>query len=126
MESGGSTARPGCPIRETRTEKRDSRSERHRRSRIKARPGLDGNLAEDECLLPQERIGVRDALYAYSRGAAIAAGLQGRLGRISCGFLADLTAFDRDLLSCDAEEILETGIALTVVDGQVVFKGSDF
>ncbi|MFC2171484.1 amidohydrolase, partial [Acidobacteriota bacterium] len=87
-----------------------------------ARPGKDGaDTGIDDVLLPQERISPRDALYAFTRGAAHAGGIGDRLGKIAPGMIADLAVLDRDLLTVKPEEIPDTKVTLTIVNGKVVY-----
>ncbi|MBI5546474.1 MAG: amidohydrolase family protein, partial [Deltaproteobacteria bacterium] len=58
------------------------------------------------------------ALEAFTVGAAYASFAEGRVGRISPGWRADLSAFDQDLLACPAEALLEARCVLTLVDGE--------
>jgi predicted amidohydrolase YtcJ len=46
---------------------------------------------------------------------------RGAGGVIKPGFRADLTAFARDPVACDADELPELPVVLTVVDGRIVF-----
>ncbi len=45
-----------------------------------------------------------------------------RLARLREGKLADIVVMDRNLFSTCSEEILEAKVALTIVDGQVVYE----
>lgn len=44
------------------------------------------------------------------------------LGTLEAGKKADLTAFDKDLMTVEPKEILTAQPVLTVVDGKVVFS----
>jgi hypothetical protein len=56
-------------------------------------------------------------------GPAYAAGMENRQGKLSPGFLADLVILDRDLYKIPADEILETEVLGTMVDGVWRFGG---
>ena len=71
---------------------------------------------------PQERIGRAQALSAYTRGSALAAGRGDELGLIAPGMLADLVAIDRSLLSCTDEELLGAQVLETIVGGKTVYR----
>lgn len=66
---------------------------------------------------PQERLELEEALYAFTRAAAITSGQKKTQGRIGPGSLADLTIFEQDLFEVPPDELLEVGIAGTVVGG---------
>ena len=70
---------------------------------------------------PQERISVAEAVRAYTLGAAFASGEEAIKGSITPGKLADLVVLDRDIFTCPAEEILQTQVIATILDGKVVY-----
>jgi len=70
---------------------------------------------------PQERIRVAEAVRAYTLGAAFASGEEALKGSITPGKLADLVVLDCDIFTCPAEEIRQTQVAATVLDGKVVY-----
>jgi predicted amidohydrolase YtcJ len=43
-------------------------------------------------------------------------------GRIKVGYRADLTAFAKDPVDCDPDELLTLPVCLTVVDGRIVHR----
>jgi predicted amidohydrolase YtcJ len=60
---------------------------------------------------------VEEALRAYTIGPAYAVGMEDRLGKLSPGYLADLVVLDRDIFTIPPDELLETQIVGTMVDG---------
>ncbi|MDV9176008.1 amidohydrolase [Streptomyces sp. W16] len=70
--------------------------------------------------LPGERIGLAEALTAYTAGSAYANHLDDT-GRVAAGALADLVVLDRDPFAAPPEEIAETRVALTYVGGAEVY-----
>ena len=70
--------------------------------------------------LPGERIGLAEALTAYTAGSAYANHLDDT-GRVAAGALADLVVLDRDPFDAPPEEIAETRVALTYVGGAEVY-----
>ncbi len=72
--------------------------------------------------VPQEKLTLRQALEAYTVGAAYAAGLEGRLGRLSPGYLADLIVLDNDPFDVPPEELLSTQPRATMVGGEWVWR----
>jgi predicted amidohydrolase YtcJ len=63
------------------------------------------------------------ALEGYTIGAAFVGGDEHRLGRIRPGFCADLTVFAEDPVDCAADDLVALPVVLTVVDGEIVFRG---
>ena len=70
--------------------------------------------------LPGERIGLAEALTAYTAGSAYVNHLDDT-GRVAAGALADLVVLDRDPFAAPPEEIAETRVALTYVGGAEVY-----
>ena len=61
------------------------------------------------------------ALQGYTTGAAYVGSDEHRLGRIRPGFCADLTVFAEDPVDCDADDLPQLPVVMTVVDGEIVF-----
>jgi predicted amidohydrolase YtcJ len=72
--------------------------------------------------VPTQRLSPREALAAYTIGAATAAGEEDRRGILRAGMLGDATVLSRDILSCPPEALLETLVEATVLDGRLVFQ----
>mgnify|MGYP003869527647 CR=1 FL=1 len=72
--------------------------------------------------IPQERIGVMQALNAYTLNAAASVGLGDVSGCLAPGRLADLTVLDKDITSCDPEQIQEARVLMTVVEGKITYQ----
>ncbi|MEG2746105.1 MAG: amidohydrolase [Gordonibacter sp.] len=72
--------------------------------------------------LPDERIGMPEALRAYTQGSAAAAGRRRELGTLAPGMLADIAVLDHDLLTCAAEDIQKTHVLATFTGGACVFE----
>jgi predicted amidohydrolase YtcJ len=75
-----------------------------------------------------QRIGLAEALRAYTRSPAEAAGWQRTIGTIALGRRADLVLLDRDLFTLTPEAVeagalAQTQVRLTVFDGAVVWEG---
>ncbi|MEU8970523.1 amidohydrolase [Streptomyces monashensis] len=70
--------------------------------------------------LPGERLGLADALSAYTAGSAYVNHLDDT-GRVAVGALADLVVLDRDPFAGPPEAIAETAVALTYVGGERVY-----
>ena len=72
----------------------------------------------------RQRLSVTEALRAYTRGAAYAGFDEDRLGTVAVGKKADLVALDRSPWD-HPDEIEDIDVALTVVDGDVVYDDRD-
>ena len=64
-----------------------------------------------------------EALEGYTSAAARAVGEERLNGRIAPGMRADLTGLGGDPLECPPDELPDVPVRLTVVDGEVVFRG---
>jgi predicted amidohydrolase YtcJ len=70
--------------------------------------------------LPAERIGVEQALSAYTADAAWASFDEQRKGTLEPGMLADIVILSSDVLAPGAR-VLDAEVAATIFDGRVVF-----
>ena len=68
---------------------------------------------------PEERVTIAEALTMFAKSAAFAAFEENERGTIAPGARADLTVFTRDVTVVAPAEILTTGVAMTVVGGEV-------
>jgi predicted amidohydrolase YtcJ len=82
-------------------------------------PGATGSEAEP--LLPGQRLGLAEALGAYTIGSAYVNHLDDQTGRIEPGQLADLIVLDRDPFDGPPEEIASTAVEFTYVGGARVY-----
>ena len=72
--------------------------------------------------VPEQKIGVEDALRAYTVNGAFASFDEAIKGSIERGKLADLVLLDRDLTVIPPQTIRDVRVLLTIVGGRVVFK----
>jgi len=70
---------------------------------------------------PSERVTRVQALKSYTADAAYASFREHQLGAIQSGYYADLTVFDRDILTIDKEQILSANVIGTIVGGRVTY-----
>ena len=70
--------------------------------------------------VPEEKIGVEEALRAYTSGAAYASYDETDRGVLAPGRLADFVMLDRNLFEIPAEDIRNARVLLTVVGGRTV------
>lgn len=73
---------------------------------------------------PHECITLSEALKAYTIGPAQGTFREHELGTLEVGKLADLVVLEQDLFQIPVEEIPNTKVLLTIVDGKVVFDSS--
>ena len=68
-----------------------------------------------------QRLSVTEALRAYTLGGAYAGFDEDRMGTVEAGKHADLVILDDDPWSVDPQAIRDVDVAMTVVDGDVVY-----
>jgi predicted amidohydrolase YtcJ len=81
------------------------------RRRADGAPGPEG-------WYPRQRLTVLEGLRGYTTGAAYAAGLEGYLGRLLPGYLADLLVLDRDPFSCEWDQLRDIHPIATMIGGK--------
>jgi hypothetical protein len=81
---------------------------------------IDG--ANPDGWMPQERISLEETLQAYTEGGARAGFMEGKLGRIAPGMLADLVVLSGNLFDMDPKSLVDARVEMTVVGGQAVYE----
>ena len=71
---------------------------------------------------PEEALDRISALKMFTSWAAYGEFSEDKRGSIQVGFDADLTILDKDITECNPNEILNTEVMVTIVDGEVVFS----
>jgi predicted amidohydrolase YtcJ len=84
-----------------------------------------GERATKEPFLPDERIGLADAIHAFTMGSAYVNHLDDT-GSIEVGKLADLVVVRENLFDLDLEGLMEARVQLTLVEGEPVFADPSF
>jgi predicted amidohydrolase YtcJ len=84
------------------------------------RQTLDGKNPEG--WVPEQKIGVEEALRSYTVNNAYAVFAEGRRGRLLPGYLADLVVLDRDLTRVPPTQLEQARVIATVVGGKVVYR----
>ncbi len=74
-----------------------------------------------DVFIPEERIGLHDALAAFTINAAYVNHLEDRTGSIEVGKLADLVVIDRNLFAIEPAEISNARVLLTLIGGEPVY-----
>ena len=70
---------------------------------------------------PEERLSRVEALKGFTSDAAYAAFQEKLVGRIARGMKADFVVVDRDFMRLPAAQILETKVAVTMIDGECAY-----
>ncbi len=81
----------------------------------------DGSPGEDGWY-PEQRLSVMEALRGFTSGAAYAASMEDRLGKLAPGYLADLVLLDIDPFTCDPHDLQFIQPLRTMVAGEWVFS----
>ncbi len=74
---------------------------------------------------PAEKMTREQALRSYTLDAAYGAFEEDIKASITPGKLADFTIYNQDLMTIPEEELLKTGIVMTIFDGEVVYKKAE-
>ncbi len=72
--------------------------------------------------LPEQKLKLEEVLHAYTAGGAYMARRETELGTLAEGKLADITVYDRNLFALQGEELLSAQVALTICDGEIVYR----
>jgi predicted amidohydrolase YtcJ len=71
---------------------------------------------------PEQCLSVPEAVYAYTMGAAYAAGQERIQGSLSVGKLADIVVLSQNIFDLPPQEVLETTVEMTILNGEVVYE----
>lgn len=71
---------------------------------------------------PEQRLTVQEAVNEFTKWAAYAGFEENKKGTIEIGKWADFTILDKDIISIEPKEILNTNVVMTVVDGKIVYE----
>lgn len=72
--------------------------------------------------LPDQRLGLHDVLAAFTRNGAYVGHMDGKIGMLKPGMLADLVLLAGDIEATPAEEIAALGVRMTVCDGRITHE----
>ena len=70
-----------------------------------------------------QRITVAEAIHCYTLESAFAVGRDHELGTLEPGKYADMAVLDRNILKVDPEQIKETRVKYTIMNGRVTYEG---
>ena len=71
--------------------------------------------------IPEQKIGVEEALRAYTSGSAFASFEENVKGRLAPGFLADFVVLSGDLFAVEPARLREIRVERTIVGGRQAF-----
>jgi predicted amidohydrolase YtcJ len=71
---------------------------------------------------PEHVLSLEDSLRDFTAGSARAAFAEQHLGMLKTGYRADLTVVDRDPFRVSPGELLDSKVALTIIEGEIVFE----
>lgn len=71
----------------------------------------------------EQRITVAEAIHCYTLESAFAVGRDHELGTLEPGKYADMAVLDRNILKVDPEQIKETRVKYTIMNGRVTYEG---
>jgi len=71
---------------------------------------------------PEQKVSVAEAVRAYTAGSAYAEFTEREKGTLAPGKLADMVMLSRDIFRIPPEEIRNSRVVLTVMDGRVVYE----
>jgi len=81
---------------------------------------------ENRVLWPEEKVSLEDMVISYTYNGAYANYLEDELGSLEVGKKVDLIVLEKNLFEIPVKQIAETKVILTMIDGNVVFRGTDF
>ncbi len=71
---------------------------------------------------PSQKLSVYEVLCSYTYGSAYGAAREKELGLLEKGYLADVIVMDTNLFDAAPQDIFNTKILLTVMDGRIVYE----
>ncbi len=73
-------------------------------------------------LVPEQKISLSEALWAYTYGSAYQLGKEDFLGTLEPGKKADIAVLDKNLFAVDPSEYIGTKARMTIKNGDIVYK----
>lgn len=90
--------------------------------RVSLYAAVTRRLSNGEAFYPEQCMTRKEGLLSYTLWPARAGFQERELGSIEVGKRADLVFWDRDLLRCEPEQILDAQVEMTVLDGKIVYE----
>ncbi len=79
-------------------------------------------LSDDVTFFPEEAMTREEAIASYTIDCAYAAFEETLKGSLVPGKLADIVVLSNDLITCPENEIKQTKVVMTIVDGKIVYQ----
>ena len=79
---------------------------------------------DDHAFFEDQTLTRKEILNAYTQGNAYVVFEENFKGKITPNFIADICIVDRNLMTCDEEEISDTQVLYTIINGKIVFNSS--
>lgn len=89
-------------------------------ARLRRPAGATGRAAYDD-----QAISALEALRGYTTGPALTAGEGEQSGSLTPGKRADITVLEVDPVECDADDLPQDPVLMTLVDGEIVYRNLD-
>jgi len=70
---------------------------------------------------PEQKLTMAEALAGFTLGPAYAANMESRLGRLAPGYLADLIVLEKDIFTCNPNDLLTLKSSATMIGGKWVY-----
>ncbi|MGJ8564194.1 MAG: amidohydrolase [Alphaproteobacteria bacterium] len=74
---------------------------------------------------PEEKVTRQEALKMFTIWPAYASFQEDKTGSIEVGKAADFTVFETDIMTAKPEDILTAKVAMTIVDGKLIYSAND-
>jgi predicted amidohydrolase YtcJ len=88
------------------------------RRRADGSPSADG-------WYPEQKLTMAEAFAGYTLGPAYAANMENRLGKLAPGYLADLIVIEKDIFTCNPNDLLTLESSATMIGGEWVYASAD-
>ena len=72
--------------------------------------------------MPEEKIDVKTAIRCYTINSAKSVGMEDKIGTLEAGKYADIIVLDHNILTASPQEIFDTKVVFTMMDGKVVYE----
>jgi len=77
---------------------------------------------DDKSWYPEQRLSLKEIIYAYTMGAAYASGEENIKGSLAAGKLSDFMVLSDDIFEISPEEMLNLKVTWMVIGGDVVYQ----
>ncbi len=85
---------------------------------------IDGKPPEG--WVPDQKISIQEALFAYTYGGAYSSSEENTKGKIASGYLADIVILSQDLFSIKPMNIHETKVLMTIFNGKIIYQDQKY